>query len=315
MWGGPLSESVRTAPPLVVWVISDGKPEHMNQSLGLTEALARATRVDTHLLPALPAWRAWLALLLKHALGRTLPNPDLIIGAGHATHLTLLAARRARGGRTIVLMKLSLPRRWFDLCILPQHDGVTADAQTLVSEGALNRIRPSATRDAHRGLLLIGGASPHFEWDGDAIQVQIKSILARTPDMHWTLTTSRRTPEDFLAQLPQHPNLRIVPHAATSPDWLPEQLARSGTVWVTPDSVSMVFEALTTGADVGVFDLPVNPKSRVGWAIAHLADAQRITRFVSWCAHGTLHPNRHPLAEADRCAEWIIDWLKTRTNG
>jgi mitochondrial fission protein ELM1 len=299
----------------VIWVISDGKPGHVNQSLGLAEALARATQADIHLLPALPAWRAWLALLLKHAPGSTLPKPDLILGAGHATHLTLLAARRARGGRTIVLMKPSLPRRWFDLCILPQHDGVAADAHTLVTEGALNRIRPSTTRDAHHGLLLIGGTSPHFEWDSDAMQVQIKSILARTPDTQWTLTTSRRTPEDFLAQLPQSPNLAVVPHTATSPDWLPAQLAQSGTVWVTPDSASMVFEALSAGADVGVFDLPVNPKSRVGWAIAHLADAQRITRFVSWCAHGTLHPNLHPLAEADRCARWILEWLKTKTNG
>ena len=38
-------------------------------------------------------------------------------------------------------MKPSLPRRWFDLCIVPQHDGVAADAHTLVTEGALNRIR------------------------------------------------------------------------------------------------------------------------------------------------------------------------------
>ena len=74
----------------------------------------------------------------------------------------------------------------------------------------------------------------------------------------------------------------------------------------------MVFEALTAGADVGVFDLPVNPKSRVGRAIAQLADAQRITRFVHWCAHGKLHPNLHPLAEADRCAVWILDWLKKK---
>jgi hypothetical protein len=83
-------------------------------------------------------------------------------------------------------------------------------------------------------------------------------------------------------------------------------------VWVTPDSASMVFEALTAGADVGVFDLPVNPTSRVGRAIAQLADAQRITRFANWCAHGTLHPNTHPLAEADRCADWILKWPRTR---
>ena len=296
--------------PLIVWIVSDGKPGHVNQSLGLAEALARATPTAIHTVPALPAWRAWLALLIQCFPANALPAPDLIVSAGHATHLTLLAARRARGGRSVVLMKPSLPRRWFDLCILPRHDGVAEDAHTLVTEGAINRIRPDPASNAHHGLLLMGGTSPHFEWDSGAILVQIKSILARTPDTHWTLTTSRRTPTDFLDALPAYPNLTSVSHTATPPGWLPEQLAQSGTVWVTPDSASMVFEALTAGANVGVFDLPVNPTSRVGRAIAQLADAQRITRFANWCAHGTLHPNLHPLAEADRCAEWILEWLK-----
>ncbi len=299
----------------MVWVVSDGKPGHLNQSLGLAEALARATPTSIHVHPALPAWRAWLAGMLNRVPGRELPNPDLVVGAGHATHASMLAVRRARGGRTVVLMKPSLPRRWFDLCILPEHDGVAADASTLISQGALNRIRPATARDSNQGLLLIGGTSSHFEWDSDAIQVQIRSILARSPDTHWTLTTSRRTPDDFLAQLAPHPRLTVVPHTATSPDWLPEQFARCGTVWVTPDSASMVFEALTAGADVGVFDLPVNPTSRVGRAIAQLADAQRVTRFTTWCAHGKLHPNLHPLAEADRCAGWILAWLKKKTHG
>jgi len=92
-----LTETTGNRPLLTVWIVSDGKPGHVNQSLGLAEALARATTTETHRLPALPAWRAWLALLLKHAPGTSLPSPDLIVGAGHATHLTLLAARRARG--------------------------------------------------------------------------------------------------------------------------------------------------------------------------------------------------------------------------
>jgi len=308
-----LSEATGKRSPLIVWIVSDGKPGHLNQSLGLAEALARAAPAGIHTLRALPAWRTWLALLLKRLPHDTLlPKPDLIIGAGHATHLTLLALQRAYGGRSVVLMKPSLPRRCFDLCIVPEHDGVAADVRTLVTAGALNRIRPARVHDAGHGLILIGGASKHFDWDSDAIQLQIKSILARTPDTQWTLTTSRRTPVDFLETLPAFPNLTLIPHTATPPDWLPAQLARSSTVWVTPDSASMVFEALTAGADVGVFDLPVNPKSRVGRAIAQLADAQRITRFVHWCAHGELHPNLHPLAEADRCAVWILGWLKKK---
>lgn len=307
-----MSEAAGNRPALTVWIVSDGKPGHVNQSLGLAEALTRATPTKTHMLPALPGWRAGLALLLKRMPGKALPSPDLIVGAGHATHLTLLAARCARGGRAVVLMKPSLPRRWFDLCILPRHDGIAADTRSLVTEGALNRMRPAPARDAQQGLLLIGGISPHFKWDDDAIHLQIRSILSRTPDTQWTLTTSRRTPAEFLAEMPAFPNLTVVPHTATPPDWLSLQLARCGTVWVTPDSASMVFEALSAGADVGVFDLPVNPKSRVGRAIAQLVDSQRITRFVTWCAHGKLHPNLHPLAEADRCAEWIIEWLKKK---
>lgn len=302
----------RTEPALVVWIISDGKPGHVNQSLGLAEALARAAPTDVFTFPALPRYLAWLAVLLKRFPGNDCPVPDLILGAGHATHLSILAARRAFAGRSVVLMNPTLPRSWFDLCLIPQHDAVAADERTLLTEGALNRVRPSAVQEPDRGLILMGGVSRHFDWDNDALALQIKSVLARSPDIHWTLTTSRRTPPDFVSELPASPNLTVVPHTDTAADWLPEQLARCGTVWVTPDSASMVFEALTAGADVGVFDLPVRPKSRVGWAIAHLADAQRVTRFVTWCAHGTLHHNLHPLAEADRCAHWILEWLKKK---
>lgn len=308
---GELTEA-SIIPSLVVWIISDSKPGHLNQSLGLAEALARATPTTIHIVPALSTWHATVNLLFRRTPESTRPTPDLILGAGHATHLTLLAARRAFKTRAVVLMKPSLPRACFDLCIVPAHDGVAADECTLVTEGALNRIQVSDTRNPKQGLILLGGVSSHFAWNSDSLALQIQSLLARTPQMLWTISDSRRTPADFLAQLTSHPNLQVISQTATPPNWLAAQLAQCGTVWVTPDSASMVFEAVTSGADVGVFDLPVNPRSRVGWAIARLADTQRVTRFVSWCANGTLHPNRHPLAEADRCAHWILEWLKKK---
>ncbi len=306
-----MSEAAGKRPLLIVWIVSDGKPGHVNQSLGLAEALARAIPTAIHTLPAQPTLRAGLAWLLRRPLAQGLPAPDLILGAGHASHLTLLAARRAHGGRTVVLMKPSLPRRCFDLCIVPKHDGVAADARTLVSDGALNRIQPALAADPAQGLILVGGPSAHFAWDSAAVSAQVNTLVERTPGMRWTLTTSRRTPADFAMQLPASPRLDIVPHTTTPADWLPAQFARCGTVWVTPDSASMVYEALSAGADVGVFDLPVNPRSRVGRAIARLADAQRITRFANGCANDKLQPNTYPLAEADRCAVWILDWLGT----
>lgn len=294
----------------MIWIVSDGKPGHLNQSLGLAEALLRMAGGVFHVVDALPVTRAMLMFIFRNSTHRVLPMPDLILGAGHATHLTLLALRHVHCGRAIVLMKPTLPRRWFDLCIVPEHDGITPDAHTFITQGALNRMHASQTRAPDRGLILIGGVSPHFEWNSDAIQLQIQGLLANTPLVHWTLTDSRRTPPDFIAQLATHPRLQCVTHATTDAGWLPSQLAQAGTVWVTPDSASMVYEALSAGADVGIFDLPINPRSRVAHAIARLADTQRITRYISWSAHGKLHPNLHPLAEADRCAEWILTWLK-----
>lgn len=302
--------NVCDVPALTIWVISDGKPGHLNQSTGLAEALLRIHPGSIQVLPALPWWRASVTWLFKNAFNKNATRPDLIVGAGHATHLSLLAARRTHSGRVVVLMKPSLPRAWFDLCIVPEHDGLNANARTFITQGALNRVRESSIQNPNQGLILLGGPSSHFEWDSAAIELQIKSILARFPQIRWTLSDSRRTPQGFIEQLPDHVQLNVVSHTTTPSDWLPTQLARSNTVWITPDSVSMVYEALTAGATVGVFDLPVNPRSRVGRAIASLADTQRITRFVSWCANGKLHPNLQPLAEADRCAHWILAWLK-----
>lgn len=295
-----------------LWVVSDGKPGHVNQSLGLAEALARKTGASVEVFPAGSLWRALSGARPRRTARE---RPFVVIGAGHATHLTLLVLGRVTRAPTVVLMTPSLPRRLFDFCVPPAHDRVAADARTFVSVGALNRIvrpsRPDPDR-ASRGLFLIGGESRHFAWDSEAVITQIRSVAARTPQIGWTLTTSRRTPADFTRRLPTLPNLAVVAHTTTSPDWLPAELVRTGTVWASPDSMSMVTEALTAGADVGVFDLPVNPKSRVGWAIADLADAGRITRFIRWCAHGTLHPNTTPLDEAGRCADWLLTCLSNR---
>lgn len=305
-----MSEAAGKRPPLIVWIVSDGKPGHVNQSLGLAEALARAVPTAIHTLPAQPALRAGLAWLLRRPLAQGLPAPDLILGAGHATHLTLLAARRAHGGRTVVLMKPSLPRRCFDLCVVPRHDGAEADARTLISEGALNRIQPALDADPAQGLILVGGPSAHFAWDSAAISAQIDSLVEHTPGTRWTLASSRRTPADFVSYWSASSGLDLVPHTATSADWLPAQFARCGTVWVTPDSASMVYEAVTAGAAVGVFDLRANAGSRVARAVEQLAHDGRVTRLANWRATGTLRRATPPLAEAQRCAHWILEWLR-----
>ncbi len=154
--------------PLVIWRFCDGKAGHDHQSQGLLEALARLRPVESLTLnPPPPPVGQMLFSLIRGALPewREWPAPDLLIGAGHGAHLALLAARRCRGGKIIVLMRPTLPFGLFDLCLIPDHDSPPSRPNILPTRGALNHLQPSATLEPDRGLLLIGGPSTHFGWD------------------------------------------------------------------------------------------------------------------------------------------------------
>lgn len=292
---------------LTIWRVSDGRRGHDSQSNGLVAALARQARCDIHELPALAPWRAALYWLRgSFPPGRELPDPRLIIGAGHGTHATLLAARRARGGRTIVLMRPTLPGACFDLCIVPGHDRPPAcGGPVLRTLGPLHELLPGARHDAARGLVLIGGPARHYTWDADALLAQVRAIVA-APDCAWTLGDSPRTPPAFRARLRELRGPGYVPWDAVDRDWLPAQLAGAGTAWVSTDSLSMIFEALGSGCAVGVLDLPVRRPDRVTRAVADLVARGLVTSYADWQQGRRPRPAQPPLREADRCATEVL---------
>ena len=296
-----------------IWQFYDGKAGHENQSRGLIEALARLQPITTLMLLPLPTTKALAGLIYDYLAGwRDLPAPDLLLGAGHHTHLSLLAARRVRGGKALVLMRPSLPLQLFDLCLIPEHDTPPNYPNVLATRGALNRILPSATLKSDRGLLLIGGPSAHFAWNDANVCQQIAAIITADPVTHWTLTTSRRTPSSFLEAFPDvsNPQLTVVPVTQTGPDWLPDQLACTGQVWVTADSMSMVYEALIAGAAVGVLEVPQQCDNRISRELDRLTDDGWVTLFTDWQRDRQLHPLAQTFCEAERCARWIVDrWL------
>lgn len=299
---------------LVVWRFVDDKRGHENQSLGLLEALAErmplahfefAVRAGARL-------RCGLAACLDRPT-RAWPDPALLIGAGHATHLALLASRWARGGRIVVLMKPSLPLGWFDLCITPEHDGVEA-ANVLRTRGPINRAHAARCKQLDQGLVLLGGPSAHYGWDEDTVCDQIKCIASRTPQVAWCVVGSRRTPESTLARIDGLPgdNLRLVRFGAVDTDWLPTHLATASQVWVSADSASMVYEALSAAAATGIIDVPSigAGRDRVTAGLERLAVDGWVTRFDAWRAGKALRPPPGVLNEAERCAQWIAaHWL------
>lgn len=295
---------------LVIWRFSDSKAGHDNQSLGLAEALAREVRCDIHSVTPLGAAAALVGL----AAARTpaygaYPDPRLILGAGHATHLSMLAARRSRGGRAVVLMTPTLPKGLFDLCLIPEHDEPQAADNVVVTRGALNRVHPSNEKDASSGLILLGGPSPHFRFDERKVLAQIEAVLTRDSSIRWTATSSRRTPPRLVESLRslKAPNLELVPVEETGPGWLAGRLARAARAWVTEDSASMVYEALSSGAAVGLLSLEVTTPGRVSRGIERLINGQWLTRYDQWLNGKALCKPKAPLNESQRCARLLLE--------
>ena len=299
-----------TGKPPVVWLLDDQKPGHRSQLKGLGNRLRVLCGANLHWLDAttipVPVWRALFGLAPR----LDLPRPDLIIAAGRRSHRLLLSLRRLRGARTLVLMKPGFPLSWVDGAIIPAHDGVPERDGVLVSEGALNAMTPMARlTDKPEALILLGGPSPHYEWDNDRVLQQVTQLIQNYRDWRWTISGSRRTPPELQAELEAlaGPRITVVDHSRTHQDWLSHTLAGCRAAWVTPDSVSMVYEVLTAGLPTGLFELPPRQPGRVVSGIEALLERGRV---ASWQDHARIMQRRGqeaaPLWEADRAARWVI---------
>ena len=296
----------------VVWRILDSKAGHEAQTLGLVKALEKKIKLSICEINAPARWKSALGFILKHFdPGKSLSPPDLIIGAGSRTHFALLAASRTYGGKTIVLMQPTLPVSLFDLCLIPKHDSRKAGKNILLTDGVLNPIQPATDANPQRGLFLIGGPSTHYEWDTVRILDQVTALVQENPNIHWTLTTSRRTPPDCAQNLVNlsHSNLDIIPVEKTPRGWVAQRLQECKFAWVSEDSVSMVYEALTAGASTGLLTVPAIKKtSRVQNSVRLLLEQQRVVRFEERDQLLELG-NETILAEADRGADHVIKHL------
>lgn len=304
--------------PLVIWVVGDGKAGHEAQSMGLAQAIARVARAEIHRVVVEPRATRGLGRF-RTAAPRVegVASPAVAIGAGAATHSTLLACGRERGARTVVLMNPGWRRRAFDLCVIPRHDGVREGGNVVVTTGAINLVRPSSGKDESRGFVLLGGPSRHHGWDSAGVARQVRAVVERGgAGVAWTLTTSRRTPPDAVdaverafADAPAlRSRLEVFPVERTDRDWLLGMYERCAQVWVSEDSVSMVYEAITSGACVGLLRVArTGAGGRVTRGLDDAARAGWATWFEEWSAGGVLPEPRGALDEASRVAGIVME--------
>ena len=95
--------------------------------------------------------------------------------------------------------------------------------------------------------------------------------------LQWQVADSRRTPQGTLAQFADSSAI-LREWQGCPPDWLAQQMASAGQIWVTGDSISMIFEALQSRARVGIIALPSRkPANKVRSAVQRLVDQGLVT--------------------------------------
>lgn len=305
---------------LTIWFIKDQRAGHVNQLEGLANRLHAHQPINSHWLDIATLPFEWKHGLIKDPPRLEIPTPDVIISAGHQTHKPLLIAARLYQAVSVVLMKPSLPLNWFDIVICPAHDGLNNDSRTLNTVGALNKVNPDKRdelNDSRACLMLIGGPSKHYTWNNDTIIRQIREVCLADPDRHWQLSNSPRTPDIFIQTLLQErlANLEYQPFSPDKSEWLPDKLLSSEITWVTPDSISMIYEALTAQSKTALFDLPMAKKQksgRVTRSIQQLIEQAYVTPFGQWQQSHRYLPAKNDLWEADRAARWLLEKLQVR---
>lgn len=245
--------------PFVIWLFKDGKQEHENQTDGLVAALNKRAFNRVH---TVSIEESFFLALLKFKLVlpwrvRGFSKPNLIIGTGRKTHLWMLLARLFYGGKVIVLMKPNLPTYLFDLVCVPTYEKLGNKRNIIRTQGALNAGHFAQDSVLNRGLIFIGAPSKHYYWNHESVFKQIRHLVEVNPDILWEISTSSRTPRETVDALSELnlSNMQYTSFEDRDKYWLSGRLKIASRVWVTQDNLSMIYEGITAGSEVGVIRL------------------------------------------------------------
>ncbi len=227
-------------------------------------------------------------------------NPaDIIISCGASTAAVNYILSRNNQAKSIVIMRPSFfSVNKFDLVVMPRHDNPPKEKNIVVTEGALNLIngqylkeqaeklkgvlRPSSLVPRFYIGLLIGGDTKDFKLSKGLMKdiiAQIKSF-AEKEEAAILVTTSRRTSfeveklvvEEFGGY--SRCELLVIANKENLPFAVGGILGLAKIIIVSPESISMVSEAVSSGRHIIVFKSEVSRRHKD--FLSYLAQKQYI---------------------------------------
>ena len=298
----------------------DGRPGHEKQTSGILEQLKKKIKVN--ILPVTISKGTvsrqiidWLQYF--SSLGSPpypdLADCDLLIGTGTHTHLPMLLQKNHCHTPVVTCMTPNpLIQKKFDLIIAPQHDDIPDSKKVFRTIGPPNLNNSMEEHQTGRTLILIGGVDPQsHHWINEEILEYLKRFIVHEPDKEIIISSSPRTPLETVSSLinlaDKFENVTFYDFKNTPSGWVEKEYSACEQVWVTADSISMVYEALSSGCKVGI--IPVRwrkKKSKFITSEKYLYDHEMVIDLHGYLAGEKTWRDNPTLNEANRCAEEII---------
>ncbi|MFA5362680.1 MAG: ELM1/GtrOC1 family putative glycosyltransferase [Candidatus Omnitrophota bacterium] len=205
-------------------------------------------------------------------------KPDIVISCGSALAPVNRVFSKENSGFSMVIMRPSFFRLAdFNLVVAPRHDRLAPRKNVIVTDGALNVIDESSVRaqacllDAQVRIsrqpvigLLIGGDAKDFRLSGTMAAEVVREIKKAVETLNGELlvTTSRRTSpaveELVKRELAGYQRCRflVIANEKNFPWAIGGIAGRSDILVISPESISMISEAASSGKHTVVFNAP-----------------------------------------------------------
>lgn len=288
----------RVGPAPNVWILSNHKPGHTTQSVGLAQALGFPYEIR-------PIGFSWLSIFTDRILGRPLsdpladrsaqltpPWPDLVIATGwHTVPVARWIRERSRGRTRLVQLgrKGGNVADNFDAVVTCKHFRLPPHPRRIETAAPLSQVTAErlegaarrwpdllADKPAPRIVALIGGSTHQHTLTPEAARDlgdQLR-VFAERSGGSITVVNSRRTGDAATQAIEK----AVGPHAHVH-RWQPDAvenpylgyLAAADVLVVTGDSESMIAEAAAAGKPMYICALPSKRRTPLAWLSERIA--------------------------------------------
>ena len=223
-----------------------------------------------------PVWLELLLYLLKIKPKQD-SIPDIIIGAGSKTTIPMLRYKIDSKTKVISVMKPQFFESKFDLIVAPRHDYEVVPDNVFTYIGSIARVNINPELE-DIGLIVVGGINKHFDFDEDYQISQIDFIISLFSDINWIVFNSRRTPKSFNERIETNTSIEKFIDVTKNFEPLNDYLSKAKFKFVTPDSVNMIFESLSSSGETYLFDMHAPRENK----ITKLIDEVKKNKYVGY---------------------------------